>query len=243
MRIAAAIVSVLLFIVIFSGGILYTFNQTRVYEAQGTLEIIDPKPVPVFQLEDLSNDFNALGVQEVLQTEQSNEDRTESDLQTQLVRLRSNTLVNEVDGRLSDEVRRRFIAPYLSGPSNAAPMAPIEILASNRQVERIGKSRTFRVGYRHPDPELAAYIANCFMEEFINLQLSREIDSYMKMVEDLRDTIRRFDQQIKRIEEDANEEKSKRLNTLYDIRNKLVRATDEAKSTMRRHLFFNALDF
>ena len=56
MRIAAALVALLLFVVIISGGILYTFNQTRVYQAVGTLEIIDPSPVPSLQLEDLIDD-------------------------------------------------------------------------------------------------------------------------------------------------------------------------------------------
>ena len=56
MRVAAALIALVLFVAIVSGGILYTFNQTRVYQAAGTLEIIDPSPVPSLQLEDLIDD-------------------------------------------------------------------------------------------------------------------------------------------------------------------------------------------
>ncbi len=54
------------------------------------------------------------------------------------------------------------------------------------------------VGYNHPDPVMAARVANLFADEFINYNLTLNIDGSMKAVEDLRI---RADQQKERVEE------------------------------------------
>jgi len=168
MRLAATIISVFLFILIFSGGILYTFNQTRVYQASGTLEVIDPKPVPALQLEDLRGEFDAAAAEQPPMTEPAKDARAESDLQTHLVTLRSQTLVNGVERRLQSDQRERFMAPYRHDSLLSGPLTPYEILSANREIERIDQSRVFRVSYTHPDPMIAARVANLFMEEFID---------------------------------------------------------------------------
>ena len=42
------------------------------------------------------------------------------------------------------------------------------------------------LAYTHPNPVMAAKIANLFGDEYINTMLSQNIDASMKAVEDLR---------------------------------------------------------
>ena len=54
------------------------------------------------------------------------------------------------------------------------------------------------IGYTHPNPIMAAKIANLFGDEYINTMLSQNIDASMKAVEDLR---KRAAQKKNRVEE------------------------------------------
>ncbi|MFW5874524.1 MAG: hypothetical protein ACOCVJ_03900 [Verrucomicrobiota bacterium] len=110
MRTASALIAVFLFIIIASAGILHTFNQTRVYEAAGILEIIDPRPVPSLQLEDLT-DRTELAARdtesraELTDPEDALDEsaRSNETLETQVQILLSGTIVRRVEQRLQGE--------------------------------------------------------------------------------------------------------------------------------------------
>lgn len=170
------------FFIIFSGSILYTFNKTKVYTA-------------VAQVQLFRDDSSALG--NTVEMEQ-NQIRGAEDLNTQISVLESSSIIKGVEQRLQDEMRERFMAPYTDALSLSGPLTPLEILGRNRKVMPRRMSLMINVAYSHPDPIVAAEVANLFAKEFIDYNLKLNIDGSMKAVEDLRI---RADQQKERVEE------------------------------------------
>lgn len=170
------------FFIIFLGSILYTFNKTKVYTA-------------VAQVQLFRDDSSALG--QTVEMEQ-NQIRTAEDLNTQISLLESSTIIKGVEQRLQDEMRQRFMAPYTDTLSLSGPLTPLEILGRNRKVVPRRMSLMINVAYSHPDPVVAAEVANLFAKEYIDYNLKLNIDASMKAVEDLRI---RAEQQKERVEE------------------------------------------
>lgn len=170
------------FFIIFSGSILYTFNKTKVYTA-------------VAQVQLFRDDSSALG--QTVEMEQ-NQIRSAEDLNTQISLLESSTIIKGVEQRLQDEMRQRFMAPYTDTLSLSGPLTPLEILGRNRKVVPRRMSLMINVAYSHPDPVVAAEVANLFAKEYIDYNLKLNIDASMKAVEDLRI---RAEQQKERVEE------------------------------------------
>jgi len=170
------------FFIIFSGSILYTFNKTKVYTAAATVQLFRDDP-------------SALGV--TMQMEQ-NQIQSAEDLNTQISILESSTIIMGVEQRLQDDMRRRFMAPYTDVFSLRGPLTPAEVLGRNRKIIPRRMSLMINIAYSHPDPVVAAEVANLFAKEFIDYNLKLNIDGSMKAVEDLRI---RADQQRNRVEE------------------------------------------
>lgn len=170
------------FFIIFSGSILYTFNKTKLYTA-------------VAQVQLLRDDVNALG--SAIDAE-NNQIRGAEDLNTQINILESAKIVQGVENRLQDDELKRFLAPYSDSLSLSGPLSAAQILGRNRIINPRRMSLMINIGFTHPYPEIAARVANLFADEFINYNLTLNIDTAMKFVEDLRI---RADQQKDRVEE------------------------------------------
>jgi len=169
------------FFIIFSGSILYTFNKTKVYTAVAMVQL-------------LRDDPSAMASAEM----EMNQIRSSEDLNTQISVLNSGAIVLGVERRLQDDERERFMAPYADALSFTGPLTPTQMLAENRKIMPQRGTLMIGVGYNHPDPVIAARVANLFADEFINYNLTLNIDGSMKAVEDLRI---RADQQKERVEE------------------------------------------
>ena len=169
------------FFIIFSGSILYTFNKTKVYTAVAMVQL-------------LRDDPSAMASAEM----EMNQIRGAEDLNTQISVLGSGAIVLGVERRLQDDERERFMAPYADALSFTGPLTPTQMLAQNRKIMPQRGTLMIGVGYNHPDPVIAARVANLFADEFINYNLTLNIDGSMKAVEDLRI---RADQQKERVEE------------------------------------------
>lgn len=160
---------------------MYTFNQTRVYQAKGMLEILHTPQAPYASIGDFLPEF------ELTDTSQQSEHSSETEsLQTQLNTFRSQTILKGVEQRLLDDTRSRFMAPYIGAFELTGPLSPFEVLEANRGIEHKDMTNLFIVSYTHPDPVIAADIANLFLKEFIDYYLKSEIDGYMMLLEDLR---------------------------------------------------------
>lgn len=171
------------FFIVFSGSVLYTFNKTKIYTSAATVEL-------------LKDDPSALG--DTVELEQ-NQIRSAEDLNTQISLFESLKIVNSVEQRLQDDMLKRFMAPYKNAMRlGGRPLTPAEVLARNRRIIPQRMGLMVNVAYSHPDPIVAAEVANLFAKEFIDYNLKLNIDSSMRAVEDLRI---RADQQKDEVEE------------------------------------------
>ena len=129
---------------------------------------------------------------------EQNQIQSAEDLNTQISVLESASIIKGVEQRLQDEMRVRFMAPYTDALSLSGPLSPVEVLGRNRKIVPRRMSLMVNIVYSHPDPIIAAEVANLFAKEYIDYNLKLNIDGSMKAVEDLRI---RADQQKDRVEE------------------------------------------
>lgn len=157
--------------VVFLAFALYTFNAPKVYRAGATVEILRVKD-RVVQFEDVVR-------QEVANAE---------DFNTQLKVLESITIVQAVDQRITGNERSQFLAPYERGidASLRGTRSVGEILFGNRTVAPARLSLVVNILYSHPDPEIAARVANYFAEEYIDFNRNQQIEGSLRAVDDLR---------------------------------------------------------
>jgi polysaccharide biosynthesis transport protein len=170
-------------LIVFLAALFYTLNQTKLYTAAASIEIL-PREAVVMQ------------VQEVRDSDL----RGPEDLNTQVKILESGAIVQRVAERLSPEEIKALMQPYQTG-SSGDPLLPGEVLALNRKVAPIRATRILQMIFTHPDPEMAAKMANYFVEEFMNYNSRWRVDESLKAVEELKI---RADQQGKKVQELGN---------------------------------------
>jgi len=88
------------------------------------------------------------------------------------------------------------LAPYRK--SADGPVTPNGILFKNRKVTPFRLSLVLAVQFTHPNPQIAAKVANLFVDEYISNNSHMRIDESMKAVDDLKI---RADQQKLKVEE------------------------------------------
>jgi len=182
---------VFVFAIIFLGSIIYLIKATPIYEAEAMLQI-------------LRDDTTVLGVRSV----ESNEVRTSEDLNTQIKVLESSTLAKAVADRLQKEnLTDVFLAPY--SVSNKSKEAIAEILFHNRKIVPERSSLMIMLAYNHPDPEIAAKVANMFAEEYINYNMTLNIDGSMKAIFDLKERAKEQQKVVENIETQMAEYREK----------------------------------
>lgn len=174
---------VVVFLVVFSSALVYTFSQTKVYESYASVQVLRQEAV-VYQ------------AQNVVESDV----RSVEDLNTLVKVLESSLIIKRVADRITGEDLRQFMAPYEKGRWGD-PLTPLEVLGFNRAVTPLRLSLVVQVSYRHPDPVTAARIANMFVDEFLQWHARVRIDESMRALEDLQI---RADQQQKRVSEQAN---------------------------------------
>ena len=173
---------IIVFFIIFLGSILYTFNKTKLYTAYATIELLRDDPTVMSSASNL----------------EQNEKRSTEDLNNHISKLESVSIIQGVEKRFQEDELAQFMAPYKGTFSFTGPLTAFEILAQNRKIIPRRMSLMVNIGYTHPNPIMAAKIANMFGDEYINTMLSQNIDASMKAVEDLR---KRAEQKKNRVEE------------------------------------------
>lgn len=199
---------VVAFLVVFSSTILYTFNQTKMYDAVASVQVFRRDPT-------------IMQVQAVV----DNEIRSAEDLNTQVKILESAAIIQKVADRLTGEDLRRFMAPY-EVPVGEEQPRPAQIIAQNRKIVPQRLSLLLQILYSHPDPVVAAKVANYFVDEYITYNARIRIDESMKAVEDLQ--VRANDQR-KKVDELATKLQ------VYRERNNLV-SLDQRKDIVTEKL-------
>jgi capsular exopolysaccharide synthesis family protein len=173
---------IIVFFIIFLGSILYTFNKTKLYTAYATIELLRDDPTVMNSASNL----------------EQNEIRSAEDLNTHISKLESLSIIQGVEKRFQEDELAQFMAPYKGAFSFSGPLTAFEILSMNRKIIPRRMSLMVNIAYTHPNPIMAAKIANLFGDEYINTMLSQNIDASMKAVEDLR---KRAEQKKNRVEE------------------------------------------
>lgn len=72
-------------------------------------------------------------------------------------------VVPRVDAKLAGPLRTELIQPYASDPAHTPTVA--SILSDGIKIEQMRGALLLQVSFRHPDPVVAAQIANLFAEE------------------------------------------------------------------------------
>lgn len=159
---------VVVFLVVFSSALVYTFSQTKIYESVASVQILRKDPT-------------------VMQTEAvvDNAIRGTEDLNTLVKVMESSLIIKRVADRITGEDLRQFMAPYEKGRWGD-PLTPLEVLGYNRRIVPLRLSLVVQVSYRHPDPVTAARIANMFVDELMQWNSRMRIDDTIDAVEDLR---------------------------------------------------------
>ena len=173
---------VAVFLVVFSTALIVTLSQTKIYQSTASVQVFRRDPV-------------------IMQTQavMDNEVRSAEDLNTQVKVLESEAIVQKVADRLTGNDLAMFKAPYeREGAMGKVPITAI--LKRNRKVVPQRLSLMIDVQYDHPDPVVAAKVANLFADEYIAYNARVRIDESMKAVEDLKV---RAEEQRKKVDEIA----------------------------------------
>lgn len=176
---------IVVFLVVFSSVLVYTFSQTKIYESGASVQIFRSDPVVM------------KGVEKVV----ANDIRSTEDLNTVVEVLKSGNIIQKVAERITGEDMRQFMAPYEKG-RGSDPVTPLEVLGENRKIIPQRLSLLIHVVYQHPDRQIAAKVANLFVDEFITYNSRVRIDETMKAVEELKI---RAEQQERTVKDLANE--------------------------------------
>ncbi|MBW8781243.1 MAG: polysaccharide biosynthesis tyrosine autokinase [Verrucomicrobia bacterium] len=173
------------FLVIFSLSLVYTFSQTKMYQSYASVQIFRSDPTVM------------KNVESVVRNDVSNTE----DLNTVVEVLKSNAIIQKVAERITGDDLRQFMAPYEAG-KGSVPLTPIDVLGLNRKIVPQRLSLLINIQYTHPDRLIAAKVANMFVDEFIAYNSRVRIDESMKAVEELKI---RAEQQQRKVKELALE--------------------------------------
>lgn len=163
---------IITFLLIVGATILYTLNTTKIYTAVATMEA-------------QGRTVSEHGSGRIVTSEEMN---------TQVGILESANIIQRVAQRLGGSELRTFMAPYeQSGALTAA-----EILARNRKIQPRRASFLINIAYSHPNPEMAARVANIFVEEYISYNISQKISENLRSNQVLEEQAR---SQLEKVEE------------------------------------------
>lgn len=160
---------VVTFFIVFVGTLLYTFNTTEIFYSESRLQLMrdNPKILANIDLED-----NRIAGAE--------------DFKTQVTVIQSLSMANAVADRIKDEDRIRFMAPFKERLGFSRELTLPEVLMEYRSISGIRSTMLIRIGFYHPDTDMAALAANYYADEYINYNVRLNIDASMRAVEDLR---------------------------------------------------------
>jgi succinoglycan biosynthesis transport protein ExoP len=155
------------FLVIFSATVAFTLSRTKLYQSNASVQVLRRDPV-VMQV----------------QSVQDNDVRTAEDLNTQVKVLESAAIIDKVAARLQADGLAGFLAPYPS--KDGQPVSVVKILEDNRKIILSRLSLVIAIQYVHPDPAIAAKVANYFVDEYISYNSRMRVDDALRAVSDLK---------------------------------------------------------
>lgn len=162
--------------------VAYTFLSTPIYSGVVTVQVLKHGP-------------QVLRVADVVESSVT----SDTDFNTQIKVLESIAIVQNVAARLSAEELKLLTDPYKS--RTGEPPSAASIIYEHRRIIPQRMSLITTIQFQHPNPKIAALVANLLGTEYIAYNSRLRIEESLKAVDDLKD---RADQQRKRVDEIAN---------------------------------------
>jgi capsular exopolysaccharide synthesis family protein len=196
---------VVVFLVVFSSSLVYTLSETKIYQSSARIQI-------------LRSDPRIMQVQQVVE----NDIRSTEDLNTQMKVLESGTIVQRVAQRITGEELRAFLAPYEKTPADVDSTYVANLLLRNRSILPQRATLIVDVAYKHPDPAVAAQVANYFVEEYFAHNTRQRIDDSKRAVDDLKGTVEEQQKLVERLAHELQDYKEKNNMVSLDQRKNVV---------------------
>ncbi len=172
---------IVVFLVVFSSALVYTLSQTKIYQATVSLKV-------------------SRHAQQVIPGQPVDPDNqgilTAEELNTLIKEIESALIVKKVAQRLTGDDLRSFMAPYETGGAND-PSGPEQILFDNRQVTPQRLSLLLLIQYRHPNPQVAAKVANMFAEEYGNYTANQHVNQIGEADQSLKLAVEQQERKVK----------------------------------------------
>jgi capsular exopolysaccharide synthesis family protein len=168
---------VVVFLAVFLSVLVWTLAKQKTYESAAKVQIFRHEAV-VMKVQNVMND-------EVTSAE---------DLNTQVKILESDAILLKVEEHLSGPSRDRLLLPYRD--KNGEVPGVLGVLRSHRKIVPQRLSLMIDIDYQHPNPEVAALIANAIVDEYIAYTVNVRVEGSLKAVEELKD---RADGQRKKV--------------------------------------------
>ena len=169
------------FLLVFSASLVFTLTRQKLYESSATVQIFRSGPV-------------VMQVQKVVE----NEIRSSEDLNTQVKILESDAIIANAVSHLSGPDLENLVAPYRK--ADGLPPDANGIILNNRTIAPERLSLIVNVRFKHPNPVVAAQIANLLANEYIAYNEGVRVKESLQAVVDLRD---RAEEQRKKVEQMA----------------------------------------
>lgn len=201
---------VVVFLVVFSSSLVYTLSRTKIYQATARIQLLrgDPKIMQVQQV--VENDI-----------------RSAEDLNTQLKVLESSAIVQQVAERITGDDLRLFLAPYERTSADIGFIGGV--LGNNRKVTLQRATLIVDISYQHPDPSVAAKVANLFAAEYFHHNTRLRIDDTTNAVNELKGTVEEQQKRVEKLSHELQEYKEKNNMVSLDGRKDVV--NDALKSS------------
>ncbi len=200
-----------------TGASLYTSRLTRIYEAVASVQL-DPQPLMPLG--------NQTGGQVGPESYWSNQEY----FATQLQVLTSRKVAEAVVRKLALNRDHSFVTNKPAGPQGGASEVSIDfaanLLRSRMEVKQIADSRLTRVTYRDADPSRAQRVLAGIVDEYVDQNLDRTLDTASQRAEWLDTQLVKLKQELESQEMDLHDFKKRNnlLSVSFDDQSNMLRA-------------------
>jgi succinoglycan biosynthesis transport protein ExoP len=170
------------FLITVIAAAVYTYTEIPLYQGTTTVQV-------------LKRGAQALRVSDVVENSVTNE----FDFNTQIKLLESGVIAQNVVSRLTPDELHLLTEPYRK--RSGQPPSAVGIVIQGRKIIPQRLSLVTAIQFLHPNPAMAARVADLIASEYIAFNTHVRVEESMKVVDDLKD---RADQQRKRVDEIAN---------------------------------------
>ena len=173
--------------IILAGVILYTLRVTPIYMSMARVQILRDADVAIDGpgSTERSRNFAILSME---------------DFNTQVKILESNEIIRAVKSRMKEDEIVRFMAPYNDMFTLGPRKTEEELLAENRNIAPERMSLIIRIVFEHPDPDMAATIANLFAQEYLNYTHHTRVQKILDSIDELRIKVAQQEAKVKELD-------------------------------------------